>query len=533
MMVPLVAVPLIGLAVDATMLRIVQARLSAAVDGAAIGTGRLLGTSADPVSIAKEFVKANFLTDGTAGFWGAKNLSISPVYTPGITKVIAINATAEVPLLFARIFGQQTAVVSAAGTASRTDTRIMLVIDRSSSMSGVTAQVEADAIKFVNSWRAGTDEVGLVIFDGTAVVAYPSYGTYGSATGYSTDISTSGGPDVNFATPVTTAITNMQWGGFTNTSEALWLAYVELQKAHYRDTSGGGKDTRLNAIVMLTDGLPQAVSLFPNNVNPPSTTSPPSVNYFLKSSSGCANKYVNPGNLSPTAMEGFVPVYRNNNQYGKNMFSGQGPNGLYRLWMLDPDHNSSYWVQSWANQTNALKPDTAQSCGALDTQLSNGHPDYDLTKIPSVDAYGNTMSGTAYHVSDWVDTTGARNPTDNPIYQAGWTEMSQSNLKVGQDWEMAMWNATFSAGQRVRSDANKPNRPAGDVQMPIYVYIIGYVANTGLDQGLLTYIANDQAKLGANWDSTTVGGQYYPAADPVAMANAFNNIIATILRLSK
>ncbi len=45
------------------------------------------------------------------------------------------------------------------------------------------------------------------------------------------------------------------------------MAYVELQKAHLRDIAGGITDTRINAIVLLTDGLPQAVTIWPNNAN--------------------------------------------------------------------------------------------------------------------------------------------------------------------------------------------------------------------------------------------------------------------------
>ncbi len=134
--IPLVLIPMAGLAIDATILRIVQSRLSASVDGAALGVGRLLGTSASPDATAKEFVKANFVV-GAAGFWGANNLAISTVYTPGITKTIVVNASADVPLLFMQIFGQRKATVTAAATATRTDSRIMLVIDRSTSMTNV------------------------------------------------------------------------------------------------------------------------------------------------------------------------------------------------------------------------------------------------------------------------------------------------------------------------------------------------------------------------------------------------------------
>ncbi|MDR3700590.1 MAG: VWA domain-containing protein [Candidatus Sulfopaludibacter sp.] len=205
--IPLVLIPMAGLAIDATILRIVQARLSAAVDGAALGVGRLLGTSASPDATAKEFVKANFQV-GAAGFWGAGNLNISTVYTPGITKTILVNASADVPLLFMQIFGQRKATVSAAATATRTDSRIMLVIDRSTSMTQVQsdgntaiADAIAQAIAFVDSWNSGTDEVGLIVFDGTAVVAYPVYakGTY------TTTPSSSGGPDSAFNTIVSPA----------------------------------------------------------------------------------------------------------------------------------------------------------------------------------------------------------------------------------------------------------------------------------------------------------------------------------------
>ena len=46
-MLPLLLIPLVGLAVDGCRLYIVQSKLSAAVDGAVLGAGRLLGTNAN------------------------------------------------------------------------------------------------------------------------------------------------------------------------------------------------------------------------------------------------------------------------------------------------------------------------------------------------------------------------------------------------------------------------------------------------------------------------------------------------------
>src|ERR1035438_10153624 len=74
LMMPFLLIPLVGLGIDATMLYIVQAKLSAATDGAALGAGRLLGTLANPAEIAGDFLNVNFPTNHPAGFWGAYNL---------------------------------------------------------------------------------------------------------------------------------------------------------------------------------------------------------------------------------------------------------------------------------------------------------------------------------------------------------------------------------------------------------------------------------------------------------------------------
>src|SRR5215471_10728300 len=193
LMLPTLLIPLVGLGIDATMCYIVQARLGEAVDGAALGAGRLLGTSVDPAEIAGEFLNANFRTDGTAGFWGANTMTKTITYTPGITKTVAVDAQVRVPLLFARIFGQTYAIVSAAGTAQRTDTRVILVLDRSLSLSStMVTNIKSYATTFTQSFTEGTDELGLVVLGGSSVVGYPTGRPWTST------ISASGGPDTSF-----------------------------------------------------------------------------------------------------------------------------------------------------------------------------------------------------------------------------------------------------------------------------------------------------------------------------------------------
>src|SRR5258708_39303799 len=102
LMLPTLLLPLAGLAVDASIARLMQVRLQAAVDGAALGAGRLLGTGAGTQTVAGEFLAANFRTDGSAGTWNVSNLQSNIVYTPGITHRIDIRATPTLPLLFFR-----------------------------------------------------------------------------------------------------------------------------------------------------------------------------------------------------------------------------------------------------------------------------------------------------------------------------------------------------------------------------------------------------------------------------------------------
>jgi hypothetical protein len=107
---------------------------------------------------------------------------------------------------------------------------------------------------------------------------------------------------------------------------------------------------------------------------------------------------------------------------------------------------------------------------------------------------------------------------------------NKANVYGGIDWVQAQWNAADSAGQRIRQDVNLANRP-GDTKMPIYVYAIGFLGDGGCDQGLLMRIANDPTS--PTYDTTTLPGKYYPAANTEALHDAFETVIATIMRLAK
>src|ERR1017187_4531413 len=293
-MLPLLVIPLVGLAIDASVCRLVELRLQAAVDGAATGSGRLFGMVPDSVvqNVASEFLKANFSTGG--GSWGAYNLSsvqgTDIVYTPGITKKIFVKARVMVPLLFLRMVGFPNVLVASVGQATRTDSRVMFVLDRSGTMgpppdgSNVIINAKVDAATFIGKFTEGTDELGLVVFDGSAAVGYPAY----AAGGYTTAICSSSscnttctptttpptncGPNTIFndgtANDMTNQVSVVRANSGTGMAEAIWLAYIEIQKAHMRDLAKKGSDLRTNTIVLLTDGVPTAVSLYLNDPRP-------------------------------------------------------------------------------------------------------------------------------------------------------------------------------------------------------------------------------------------------------------------------
>jgi len=526
LLLPTLLVPLAGLGVDATMCYIVQAKLGSAVDGSALGAGRLLGTSADPAEIAGEFLTANFRADGTKGFWNANTLNKTITYTPGITKTISVDANVRVPLLFARIFGQPYAVVAAAGTAQRTDSRVMMVIDRSGSMnasdgngSTVIADVISYAAGFTQRFTEGTDELGLVVFDETGVVGYPT-GTWSSTiSGTST-----GGPNTTFndgsATDMVNQINAITAGWGTGTADALSLAYIELQKAHMRDLQNG-TDTRLNTIVLFTDGVPSAASLYVNNQSYST----------LKSASTCTNKSTNTPAMIGAISVGGSPPYSKTNS---NLW------GFYELASLDPatTHTSVWWMSNPGSFTyppgteggDAMDPNpTTPWANCTNLYGYNGsnpniHSTNDLGQIPTTDYYGNTLISQNFTNSS---ITGNSNATS--IYD-GATAMT-STVTKDYNWGAAFWNAADSAAARIRADVNLANRPGDTQNMFIQIYTIGYTGNGGCDDGLLRRIAND--KSSTSYVASQPTGQYIQATNTTQLAQAFATVASEILRLAK
>jgi Flp pilus assembly protein TadG len=470
---PLVLIPLVGLAIDGTVAYIVQAKLSTAADGAVLGAGRLLGTSANTEEIAREFVDANF----PANFWGSRNLQRNAVFTQNLsTRTVTINASVDVPLFFMRIFGHDHSTVAVNSVATRTVSRIELVLDRSGSMSPNIGALRSAATGFVQKFTPGVDQMGLIVYGGSAFVAWPPTKTL-SSTGPTTTFA----DQVNGQDNMLTMISAIQSGSYTATAEALYLAWQEIKKAD----AILGDPSRPNYIVLFTDGMPNGIAAY---INDPASNS-------LKSGR-CSPGTYNPATSAATQMKGWMGS--NNSQFPP----GSTTTGVYLPITMETVANTAkYWVGHTSDQINLPnKP----SSGCTLNDLS------DLAKIPDKDIYGNQT-----------------NPTTTPDYTVakiyGLHGVPYDNAKPYDGYHLALasWAATYNMARTIHNDTS----------LKIRIFCIGYTGNGGVDATLLKRVANtlDSGDYHSNWEL----GKYIAASDNAGMNNAFNDIAGEILRLSR
>src|ERR1017187_7104980 len=552
-------VGLVGLAIDGTMCYIVQTEISAAVDGASLGTGRMLTaitTNAQATAVATDYLNANF-RQGTPGFWGSYSLGSQIVPdVSGTTKTVKVTAWVTVPLLFMRIFGKTNALVGATGTASRRDVRVEFIIDRSGSMhttkDPITGQYPIDELKgdvqnFIKQFTPGHDEMGLIAFSGSAVVGYPTtpWGSPLSVVG-------GGGPDTSFcpslgncgtsSTDMYSQVGNITAGNGTGMGEALALAYIEMQKAHVRDAAANkGIDNRANVIVLFTDGVPSAVSTYLNQPSNPVIDA----GTIASGHSGCT--YATDDGSHP--MYGYIVWTGSPSYWGATVYT------LAQLANRDSAAGSSVWWMSQPLFDQTLTPISTPNkitpfggfAGCDATGCSNQS---NLKAVPSKDAYGypltpSTDSGggvKGYMLSNIIGGSGGTS-----VYETAHGDFSPAgNQSQGYQWGLAGWDEVDNTSIAIRTDANFANRVAlGDtsnIPLKITIMTIGYTGNGGTDAGLLTKIANVSGCSVKNPFGTTLScvqplpqqpGTFIPASNSSELSNAMSTILGLILRLSQ
>ena len=163
----------VGLAVDTGRAYVVQAQLSKAVDGAALGAARMLN-SGNPRQEAANIYRANF-PDGWMGTTSSTSPSEAGFFTmttdatTGVN-VVNVRATAIVPTTFMRLANSTELQVNALGEATRRMVDLSLVMDVSSSIGWRWQYVRDAARHFVDAFDQNNDRVSLVFFGNGARV---------------------------------------------------------------------------------------------------------------------------------------------------------------------------------------------------------------------------------------------------------------------------------------------------------------------------------------------------------------------------
>jgi Flp pilus assembly protein TadG len=577
-MLPFLLVPFVGLAIDVTVMYSVKAKLQTAVDGGAIAAAQSLNSGLTfavqqvaAETTAKQFIEANtgITAPGVTGYWGSKTLNYTDCDATGTPatvhtqncviaaedntnkrRTVTVAASVNVPLLFLRIFGFSTATVASKGTAARRDVVLVLVIDRSSSMTSQIALVSSSATLFVKQFQSARDKLGLVVFGGSAIIAYP-YGDWGKDVIGGAALA---GPDTSFkdsgdsaAKPnMITSLSNIVSASNTGTAEGLMLAYKELVAA--------GQPGALNVIVLFTDGKPNGLTA---NFN----TSDAAYN-AVRGTSTCKNQNTGTTHLlnSATSMTGWMALSGTYHTDGPPKYppaSGSPANldghGIFGLMQTDQVTNTT--VTDWLAETTTeptLKDSSSSSpshgCYYLTVNknppppLHDEYASEDIT-IPKMDIYGNSTLGVnqaPYTTNDYKLSeiwSGSTDPTKNVkecmiLQGTGATTPTTIDLTRSNDpcqIGLASWNAADMAARQIHADPNN---------LKPVIYSIGYQGNGGVDDVLMKRMSNVASSVAPTtatntvYDSTKPQGMYISVATNNDIAPAFQTVLAEILRLS-
>ncbi len=239
MMFGLMLIPAAGLAVDAGLMYLVKVRLSASADAAALAGARAFSRGSNGP-------EQNTNAEGTARTYFSSNYppgyfwSVNPQITAAAAdegnsmRSVTTQASVQLPMLFMGIFRNTPSTIRAMAKATRRDTNIMIVMDRSGSLanSGACNPLKTAAANFVEKFSEGRDNLGLITF----------------ATSSRIDRALSN----TFKTPVRNTLTALVCSGATSTAQALWQGYEALVTLN--------QPGAFNVIVLFSDGLPTAVT---------------------------------------------------------------------------------------------------------------------------------------------------------------------------------------------------------------------------------------------------------------------------------
>jgi Flp pilus assembly protein TadG len=225
-----------GLALDGGRAYVVQAQLSKAVDGAALGAARMLN-SGDPQAEATSIFNANFPVGymGTTAVMSPPGFQLTPD-EPNGRNIVRVWSNATMPTTFMKLGNIFNVTVSAEGEATRRMVDLSLVLDVSGSIGWRWPYVRDASEAFVSAFSESQDRVALMTYSNGARVWDQMRDTRGFDKG-----------------SVLNHIPTNLPGGSTAMVEGLYRGWDELRAVPRANQSS------LRVIVLFTDGASNSV----------------------------------------------------------------------------------------------------------------------------------------------------------------------------------------------------------------------------------------------------------------------------------
>ncbi len=471
--------PLVGLAIDASLSFVVKARLSSACDAAALAAARNLNVgltideqAASATARALAFFDANF----PDGFMSSRNRSRNAVVAESGTRTRTVTVAGQVdaPVYFMGMFGYSYMTIKAQGKASRRDVNLILVLDRSQSMnnSGSCTPMKNAARNFITMFANNRDRLALVVFGGNSILAFA--------------------PAMNFRTAspsMDTLIGNVVCGGNTSMAQGLSEAYNQLVNIN--------EPGALNVIVLFTDGIPVSLT----GSYPVKRVTDTRYGDTESSYSSYSTQYsMTPSTCKDSAGRTYPNASWNPANKVGNITTGScsGATGC--------TYGVVEKVQTVLTDTSEPLISDRSNCRFASSTYYMRH---DVAYIPITDYFGNSVTG-SYYTGLATFTSGSYNGyirPDKPV-----------------TLRQAAANATDSAAIRIRSNST--------LDPVIYTIGLGNPSDpTSLDQVLLRRLANDPDS--PIFDDTVMQGMYAYAADNTQLSAAFYRIASEVLRIAR
>ena len=524
--------PMVGLAIDVGVLYMIRNKMSAASDAAALGAARGLnvsGTASDQRVAAEKSATTFFQANFPDGYLGTTNRDLKVTFTPDLSILtVKVKATVQAPTFFMKTlslignFNLDFVPVAGSGTATRRNTNLILLLDKSGSLSSACTDMKNGATTFVNLMSKEFDTVGLITFSDTAYDDYRPDQYWGNAGGV---------PD---------KISAISCGGSTATIPALNMGYEQLKKIN--------QPLARNVIVFFTDGLPNNIpALFPvmTTANTRYGYSGYNGNNATTPASNCRT-YTTECLMYPKATDDtkYPPqgITCTDSTLTHRAMLSQGAGGDY--WGVNSTRLIGQTFKASSNSYTSISQQMASSC-----DVGGNGARRSIAYIPGVDYFGNKI---------YDETVGAGSFTDNGVAGVGGFRDNWL-LKDGTTWvqNAALYPTYFAAGHPYQKKM-RPDSPsvtyigglyAADDQglrvrqdgLSITIFSIGYSGSGGTDSQALARLANDGTAndtLTEDNDSVinpkrTNQGIFVLAATKAELTAAFSSIASSVLRLSQ